>query len=331
MSKKQKLIAFILILLSIIITVFLFSRAHIYNQDELSYGVTFSSEQAKYLGLDWKKTYTDILDDLGFKKLRLSAYWNQVEKDKNNFSYVDLDWQVDEAGKRGAEIILAVGGRLPRWPECHFPNWAKDLSEAARKKATLDYIQNTINHYKNYKQIIAWQIENEPFLPHFGECPSLDKNFLDQEIALARSLDSRPIVITDSGELSIWIPAAARADIFGTTMYRDTYSQVLKAYIHYPIGSWFFRLKKNIVNLFAHPQKWVVIELAAEPWAPISYDKVSEAERNKTMSPKKLKEDLEFARQTGFQEFYLWGAEYWAWEKGQGRGGMWEIIKSINN
>ena len=93
-------------------------------------------------------------------------------------------------------------------------------------------------------------------------------------------MDTRDIVVTDSGELSLWVPAAKRADIFGTTLYRDTYSQLLKAYVHYPIEPGFFRFKKNISRLFANPQKWVVIELQAEPWGPRPFQYLSQEERD---------------------------------------------------
>ncbi|MDD5295079.1 MAG: beta-galactosidase, partial [Patescibacteria group bacterium] len=225
---------------------------------------------------------------------------------------------------------LAVGGRLPRWPECHFPAWAENLSPDERDKKILDYIEQVVNRYKDNPNIIAWQVENEPFLSHFGDCPKLDKKFLDAEIALVKKLDGRPVVITDSGELSLWLGAARRADIFGTTMYRDTYSKLLGRYIHYPINPGFFHFKKNIVRLFAHPQKWIVIELQAEPWGPIPYEKMTEEERAKTMDLKKFREILEFSRLAGFKEFYLWGAEWWYWEKETNNNpALWNEAKKL--
>lgn len=310
--------------------VFLFSRGKIYDKKDLEYGVTFSKKQAVNLDLDWRRTYLAMFDELGVKKIRLAAYWDEVEPAEGNFNWEDLDWQISEASKRGAEIILAVGGRLPRWPECHWPGWAEKMEKEKKEKKILSYIKEVVDRYKSNGRIVAWQVENEPFLAHFGDCPELDKKFLDEEIVLVRSLNSRPIVITDSGELSFWIPAAKRADIFGTTMYRDTYSRHLGMYIHYPVGPWFFRLKKNITSLFARPQKWVVIELQAEPWGPKSYKELSKPERDRTMNLEKFKEILEFARQTGFSEFYLWGAEWWYWEREtQNNPALWEEAKRL--
>jgi endo-1,4-beta-mannosidase len=300
--------------------------------NELSYGVTFSPRQARDLGLDWQKTFIAALDDLGVKKLRLSAYWDIIEANKGNLDWSETDWLLAEANKRDVQIIMAVGGRLPRWPECHFPEWIKAADKASREQATLDYIGATVTRYKGEKKIIAWQVENEPFLSKFGECPKLDSDFLDREIALVKSLDDRPVVVTDSGELSDWVRAAKRGDIFGTTMYRDTFSKYLDRYVHYPISPSFFRVKRNLAKIFASPREWLVIELQGEPWSKESFQNVSQAERDITMSPENFDETLEFARLAGFREFYLWGVEWWYWEKTtQNRPIFWQKAKNLFN
>ncbi len=327
--KNKFFVAFLTVLAGGIV-LYLLSRAPIYKPDQIDFGVTFSKQEALDLGLDWKKVFLSIFEDLGVKKIRLSAYWNEIEPKEGVWNWTDTDWQIKTAGDYNASIILAVGGRLPRWPECHFPAWAEDASAEARDAQLLNYIKETVNRYKNEKQIYAWQVENEPFLPHFGECPPLDTSFLDKEIALVRSLDSRPIVITDSGELSLWFSAAERADIFGTSLYRNTYSKTLGMYVHYPIAPWFFRLKKNVVNLFAHPKKWIVIELQAEPWAPVPFQDITEQERDRTMDDQKFHQILSYARQTGFREFYLWGVEWWYWEKQtQNNPKLWNDAKLL--
>jgi len=326
--KRYKIVVTFLIILFFVL--FLFSRGHIYNKESLEYGITFSHKQAVDLGLDWKETYLAVLDDLGVKKLRLAAYWDAIEPELGYYKWDYLDWQIAEAEKRDVELILAVGGRLPRWPECHFPEWTKLQNEKDRQESLLIYIEKTIERYKDKKSIIYWQVENEPFLSNFGECPAIDSVFLDKEIALIKSLDDRSIMMTDSGELSLWVSAAKRADIFGTTMYRDTYSEKLKSYIHYPIEPGFFRFKRNISKFFAHPQKWIVIELQAEPWGPVPFQYLDKKERAKTMDLKKFRDIIEFSSKTGFQEFYLWGAEWWYWEKEANNDkAIWEEAKKL--
>jgi len=312
--------------------IFILSRGFVYDKNDLEYGVTFSQKQARELGLDPKELFIKILDDLQVRQIRLSAYWDEIEKDNNVYVWGDLDWQLAEAEKRDVKVILAIGSRLPRWPECHVPEWAEVMKKEEKEKEVLEYIKKVVERYKEKECIENWQVENEPFLPFFGECPKLDKSFLDKEIALVKRMDDREIILTDSGELSLWVPAARRADIFGTTMYRDTYSDSLKSYVHYPIEPGFFRFKKNLARLFARPSKWIVIELQAEPWGPEPFQNLSKEERDRTMSLQKFKDIIDFSYKAGFREFYLWGVEWWYWEKEiQGDDRIWEEAKMLFN
>jgi len=328
--KKIRLPLIVLALLAAAL-VFL-SQGHVYQPEELSYGVTFSKKHSQWLvGDRWRENYLSALDELKIKRLRLPVYWDEVQKnDQDHFDYSDMDWMIEEAGRRDVEVILAIGYRLPRWPECHLPSWSKSLDQEKFQEKTIAYLENTVKRYQSKTQVKAWQIENEPFLRLFGECPSFDSKFLDKEISTVRRLDERPIVITDSGELSLWIPTAKRADIFGTSLYLNTYSLMTKSYIHYPIGPWFFQLKKNFGSFFAKPKKWVIIEMQAEPWGPISYTEMSEQDKARTMDVEKLKDILEFGRQAGFKDFYLWGVEWWYWEKEvKGNRAYWDMAKEV--
>ena len=131
--------------------------------DKINFGVTFSQPFAVKMGLNWPEIYLAILDDLKVRNLRLPAYWPEIEKEKGKYVFNDLDWQISEAGKRDAQVILAIGRKLPRWPECHVPDWARNLSEKEQQKKILLLLSEIIKHYKNSQTIKAWQIENEPF------------------------------------------------------------------------------------------------------------------------------------------------------------------------
>ncbi|MBD3248286.1 cellulase family glycosylhydrolase [Candidatus Falkowbacteria bacterium] len=330
--KSLKLIKIIFIFFAIsVFFLVILSQGKVYDRSELSYGITFSKKHAQELGIDWKEAYLSALDDLGAKKVRIPAYWDEVEEENGYFKYADLDWQIEEAKKRNVRVILAIGGRLPRWPECHFPGWTENMSKENIRKEIFEYLSRVSNRYKKYSNIYAWQIENEYFLKKFGECPDLGNDFLDAEIRLVRGIDpKRPIIITDSGELSLWVPAAKRADIFGTSIYLNTYSQTLKSYVHYPITPAFFHFKKNITSLFADPEDWIVIELQAEPWGPIPYQFMSEKDKSKTMDLEKFRHIIEFSHQAGFKEFYLWGVEWWWWEKEKNNNSaLWEEAKKL--
>jgi len=320
-----------IILLAIIVAVFCyFFVGKAKPVEKIDFGVTFSQVYAEELGLDWEETFLAILNDLKVEKLRLVAYWPEIEPTQGNFDFKDLDWQIDEAQKRGAEIILAVGRRLPRWPECHEPQWVQTSirQPADKNQKLLEYIEKTVNHYKANPSIIAWQIENEPFLGTFGQCPKLDKKFLDKEIALARSLDLRPIIITESGEFSTWIGAARRADIIGTTLYRKVHGKL--GYIRYPIPAIFYSRKAALIKKFFNINKIIIVELAVEPWGAEQTWELSLEEQLKLMNVEEFERSIDYARRTGFSEAYLWGAEWWYWLKTKySNDSMWQAAKEL--
>jgi hypothetical protein len=299
------------------------------NKNKAQIGVTFSHRYAKDIGLNWREAYLAMLDDLQIKHVRLPVYWDLVEKNPGQYDFYDVDWQLAEAQKRDVKIILVIGQKVPRWPECFIPSWiGDDLS--VKKKKLLKFEEAIVNRYKNnHPEIVSWQVENEPFLD-FGICPPIDSNLLDAEIAKVKAIDpSRPITVTDSGELSLWINAASRGDIFGTTMYREVYT---KDYGHwrYPIGPNFFKAKLLLIKLFARQNNAIVIELQGEPWvdgwtvhAPIEKQLAS-------MNEETLKDNVEFAKKTGMKEIYIWGVEWWYWMKTtQNNATLWDTAKTL--
>ena len=144
---------------------------------------------ARELGLDWKETYDAIVDDLGVRKFRLAAHWPMVEPAQNIYNFEELDYQIARAEEVGAEVILAVGRRLPRWPECHIPSWVKDLSPEQQNAAQLRMVEQVVERYKNSPAVVTWQVENEPFLELFAyeHCGELDVSLLNKEINLVKS------------------------------------------------------------------------------------------------------------------------------------------------
>lgn len=291
-------------------------------------GVTFSDRYARDIGLDWKKAYLAALDDLKVKNMRLAAYWDLIEKEEGKYDFSDLDWQLEEAQKRNVKVVLAVGQKVPRWPECHLPQWAKDNDEK-RKERLIMFIETVVARYKDKDMVDIWQVENEPFL-RFGICPALDTDLLDREIATVRRIDpDKGVMLTDSGELSIWYRAAKRGDYFGTTMYRDVYTEKY-GYWKYPVGPNFFKLKKAFIGLFAKQKNVSVIELQGEPWLAGWTIGFSLEEQFKSMNAEKLKDNIEFARKTGIKDIYVWGVEWWYWLKvNQNNSEVWDQAKTL--
>ena len=261
--------------------------------------------------------------------MRLPIYWQDIEAEPGKYTFSDYDWMIEEAQKRDVQLILVVGRKLPRWPECHAPFWADNLPENEKQEKILNLISSAVARYKNTESLHLWQVDNEPFLP-FGECTISNPEFLDKEVAAVRRIDpEHKIMVTDSGELSLWVFAAKRADVFGTTMYRIIYKEPI-GYFKYPLPPKFFWAKANLVHLF-YPEKPIIIsELQAEPWGPkLIYDLTLE-EQEKSMSLDQFHKNIEYAEQAGFPENYLWGVEWWYWLKTQhDRPEFWEAAREI--
>ena len=321
----------IIILLIIILTAVLFIAD--FSQKKISWGVTFSQQYAKdELGLDWKKTYLAILDDLKIDHIRLSAYWNYNEPLPKEYNFADLDWQINEASQRKVKIILAVGQKLPRWPECHYPKWTINLDDSQKGEALLQFINLVVNRYKDQKNITTWQVENEPFLKLFGECPPLDKNLLNREIELVKKLSDKPIMITDSGELSAWTAAAkTKTNILGTTLYRVVYNKTF-GYFRWPLPASYYYIKSQIIKFFFKKERVIVAELQAESWHKENKNlsQMTLAEYFQSMSLNQFKSNIKFAQKAGFDEIYLWGAEWWYFMKeNKNYHGYWNEAKKL--
>lgn len=300
-------------------------------RQDVALGVTFSSRYATDLGLDWKSAYTAMLDDLGVRKIRIPVYWDLVEQSDGIYDFSDVDWQLEEASKRNAEVILSIGQRVPRWPECHIPGWVSaEGNDVFRQKKLLSLLGTILDRYKDRPEIRMWQVENEPFLS-FGVCPAFDRDFFDSELAFVRRADpSRSILVTDSGELSTWYNAARRGDVFGTTMYRMIYSPKAGGYFTYPIGPNFFRFKGWVAGLLSGQKHFIVIELQGEPWANGWVGTLPLDEQFKTMNEKLLRENIEYAQRVQYPEIYLWGVEWWYWLKEKkDYPALWDTAKEI--
>ncbi len=219
--RHKKLWIFLTILLLIVAAIlFLALRrpSGTVNGSEIQWGISFSKYFAQEMSLDWREVYLAILEDLKPKILRLPIYWRDIEPQTGIYSFEDYDWMIQQAKDRNIKLILVIGRKLPRWPECHIPVWASSLNNQSQQTRLLKTLPEIVNRYKNLDNLYLWQVENEPFLP-FGECPLMGGRFLDQEIQAVRLADSNhKILSTDSGEISVWLLAAARGDIFGTTM-----------------------------------------------------------------------------------------------------------------
>ena len=289
--------------------------------NKVVWGVTFSESQAVYLGLDPRETYTSIIDDLGAKQIKIHINWNSTQPESGTFDFESLDWMIKEADKNDVELILVIGMKTGRWPECHTPNWFLNVPEAERQVEIIRYISTIVGRYSDADAVKYWQVENEPFL-QFGTCPdwyyNYDTALIEAEVAAVRALDTtRPIIVSESGELSTWTKAASIGDIVGVTMYRSSWDVTDRTFGLNPytfLVPEFYSAKAAFIETY-YQKPVISIELQAEPWASKGLADASQAEQALSMNLELFKENIEFAKQAGLGGYYFWGAEWWYSQK----------------
>ncbi len=321
-----KKVAFVVFLLSAVFAGVVCVLADREVPEKIQYGMSFNTPYARELGLDWKETYDAILDELNVRHLRLAAHWPMVEPKRDAYNFSELDYQIERAEEVGAEVVFAVGRRLPRWPECHVPGWAKEDSWETQKAEVREYIELIVNRYKDSPAITYWQVENEPYLTVFAyeHCGDFDEVFLEEEVALVKSLDpTRPILVTDSGNLGLWAGPWKNGDAFGTSVYVHFWNPELGQF-RTVLPPWFYRVKTSVMSLLYGEQESMLIELSAEPWLLEPIVNVDIETQYSRMDIDKLNDILEYAEKTRFEKQYLWGAEWWYWLQDKGHPEMWE-------
>jgi len=339
MKKIVKIILFFLAVMvfsGILVFCFFFvGKASV--KGDITWGVDFSQMQAESLGLNWKEAYFATINDLKVKNIKLHTQWDFIEAKQNNYFFDDVDWQLSQAKANGVNVIYVVGMKSGRWPECHVPDWANNLSAQQQQEEILKYIKEVVLRYKDNSAIINWQVENEPLF-NFGECPAWyydGGEFLKKEVALVKSLDpSRKIIISDSGEQSSWFGAAKIGDIVGITMYRKVWAHVTDNFgfnvnfFFSPVTYW----RKSLLIKKIFSKDVMCIELQAEPWASKPFYNIPLSEQEKTMSPDLFLQNVEYAKETGLDKFYFWGVEWWYWLKStQNQPAIWNEAKALFN
>ncbi len=297
----------------------------------ITYGVSFNTPYVRELGLPWEEVYTAMLDDLKVRHLRLAAHWTVIEAEKDVWNFSEMDTQMRMAEEWGADVVLGVGRRLPRWPECHVPEWAQSLPWDAQKEELRAYIRAVVERYKDSPALVYWQVENEPFLGVYAteQCGTLDTDFLDEEIALVRSIDpSHKILVTDSGNLGTWQGAYRRGDVFGTSVYVHLYNE-LTGPVKTILPPETYIVKRALMNLLFGTKDSVLIELSVEPWLNTPIVDAPIPTQLERMSIGQFDSILSYAQHTRFTRQYLWGVEWWYWLSKHDHPEYWDRARTL--
>jgi hypothetical protein len=323
-------------------------------------GISFSPPRAAYLGLDYKTAFKR-LEAMHFRVIRLSTYWDQVDRE----GYGQLDWLMGEARKSHQPVALTVGMKALGWPEFFVPASAVPISgfrqgqditsDSTFREVALAFVSDTVLRYRDNPALIAWQVENEPFNRAGPQRLWIDAEFLRDEIASVRQLDDhhRPLIVNAFSHFNLvfdqasarqgfdfrqWLGFDAdsaerdglsvlgRGDVLGLDVYTAIGYQFLgRDHMSRADSDWPDRLAR--VRDLAHKQgkqAWIT-EAQAEPWESSDTNYAEP----KSTSPQAIRGIFENLKDAGFTTVLFWGSEYWLWRADQGDSRWIETIKSI--
>ncbi len=300
-------------------------------------GTTFSPRRAADAGVDYRAGFRTLLT-MGFKVIRLSAYWSDIRQD----GYSDLDWLMDEARGMGQPVVLTVGIKGVGWPEFYVPDdvftrrpmEGQDVAlDFGMRAEALRFIEATVRRYQEYPNLVAWQVENEPLNRTGPHRWWIDREFLRQEVQRVTALDAkRPIIVNAFGHFNLLLDRTSSAYLFdlATLLGFDNRSaereilallrpgDVLGFDVYLKIGYQFLgsdHFVEAAADWAAQIGRWRAVaaaerkhvwitEAQAEPW------QVSPDSRP-TFTPARMEALVNDLKGEGYSTILLWGAEHW--------------------
>ncbi len=254
--------------------------------------------------------------------IRLCVYWDECEPKEGEYDFSIIEYLLQQAAGARVPVVLTIGAKAPRWPEFFWPAW---LSRPQRETRLLRFVQKAVEQLSSHKNILLWQVENEPIDPSGPENETIPFPLLQREVALVRSLDARPVMLTVWGNDERKRNSVAKllplADVIGIDLYPKQF--LLKSFL----GSHHRGPDRSAEQL----REWIsrqpvpiwIAELQAEPWEKNSRDFWDVWP--KSMNPEQLQENFSYARSLPASATLAWGYEYWwAWKE-RGRSELLEL------
>jgi hypothetical protein len=307
-------------------------------------GSTFSPLQCYYLDLDYKAAFNAICR-LGLDRIRLGAYWHEIEAQEHQYDFSTLDWLLDRCHEHNIEVVLALGLKVPRYPEFHFPQWVRDRYETGAGATPIDqrspalaarsaqFLSRVVDHARSAPALKYWQVENEPFTQlEITGGRWLSPEFVQAAVQAVRSglQPGQKILLTGAIQLpSPQFPADNAAfqtslpiaDAVGFNVYTKVPAGNGGGYLEPGPGFW-QQLGLWQQQLVASGREAWIAEAQAEPWEAghlVALDRPSYP----SASPLQMQHLVGQLTDLGYGTVLLWGCEYWFWHKTQGRNQWW--------
>jgi hypothetical protein len=317
-------------------------------------GFNFSCDQAEYLLLEtpggpfvpddrpdraeWcAGVLTRLLRETGSTAVRISLQWEEIEPVEGQFDFSLTDGLLRAAGAEGATVTLSVGMKAQRHPEFYIPQWALEgtslnpgdvISDDPLLRArALAMAAAAVQHFAASDVVDSWSAENEPYIAsHRSEHYRLGEDYVAELVATIRANDPerRPVSINHAQHFVMdrrWKQALKDSDVLAQSMY--------------PRRNWDLFTIDGIVNImelgplmpnYAHQAReahaankefWVT-ELQAEPWTDHDIRLFGTENPSPNLSPAWMAENVNYARKSGADRIYLWGAEWWLFQAERG-------------
>ncbi len=316
-----------------------------------AWGINFDCDYAEYLLLeelggpyvpddrpgraDWcAGTLGTLLSGLGAGHVRISVQWSEVEPIDGQFDFSLIDALLAEAERHNANILLTVGMKGQRHPEYYIPDWVLARSrppdggvpsdDPLIRERALRMVETVVRHTAVSPAIDSWAAENEPFVVS-GR--SSDWRLTPEWVAAVRDTirandpRERPVVAAHAQHFvrdRRWQDALEAGDVLGTSIYPFRNYSVLGIDMVVPILE-----IGPIAPNYAHQRReaedagkefWIT-EMQAEPWIDGDPRLVGPGNASPNLSEDKFRKNVEYARRTGAQRVYLWGAEWWLFQR----------------
>ncbi|MCL4242643.1 MAG: beta-galactosidase [Dehalococcoidia bacterium] len=327
-------------------------------------GFNFSCDQAEYLLLEdpeagpdgyvddrrpgraaWcAETLERLIGLTGARHVRLSVPWDEVEPRPGAFDFETLDAQLAVAERRGATVSLSVGMKAQRHPEFYIPAWAVEgldlprgvvLSDnRALRQRALRMVVAVVRHVGDSPVVDSWGAENEGYIasPRSNDW-TLSREYVAEVAATIREHDplDRPVAINHAQHFVMdrrWKDALADGDILGQSLYPfRNYEALGRGFVVniMEIGPLMPNYAYQAREARAAGKQLWVTELQAEPWTDEDARLVTPEDPSPNLSPGRLATNIAYARRTGAERIYLWGAEWWLYEGD--RFGDWRWVE----
>ena len=319
-------------------------------------GTSFSPRRAEAFGLDYQAAFKTLLD-LHFRVIRIPVYWDETDATGPGRT----DWLMEQAKAAGQPVVLSVGMKSLGWPEYYIPGplqptgdhfGARISDNAELRAAALGFVEQTITRYRGSPVLVAWQIENEPLNRAGPQRWWIGDDFLAQEMAVARGLDSRPLIVNTFTHFNMGLDRASssrfdlrsllgfdgatpekrslavlgRGDILGLDVYtRIAYRQGDQVRVSQADSDWDDSVARWHATAESQGKRTWVTEAQAEPWEA----DWGSMDNPRSFGPEDMTATFGALKQAGVSTVLLWGSEYWLHRAGQGDGRWLEAVRSL--